>query len=174
MQNRYFNDLDTDIKVASWDGQVDEVIKREEVKEEKRYSANRKRKVRSDAKKRVKIPLSADQKENLKWITHENSDLAFTNFSTKIVLEGLEEPFVLNSTFPDDYNGSDSFVSIKLDQHDHNRLNAIAIRMDCSLRQAAYTILMYMLNRYPAPRKRVPERTIEIKVGSKRYGLEGY
>ncbi|MED4456142.1 hypothetical protein [Metabacillus fastidiosus] len=181
MGSRYFDNVDTDMKIASWDGEIEERVEREQEKRGERYFEKRKRKVRSDAKKRVKIPLSYEQKEKLKFNGKFNSpgvEMPYTNFSTKLVAEGIGEPFIQNAKrehgYPEEYESTELYVSIKLDKEEHDKLWELSVKWDCSIRQVGYTILVYMLNRYPEPQKELPqEKKVEVPVRTSRFGFGG-
>ncbi|WP_078557116.1 hypothetical protein [Bacillus alkalicellulosilyticus] len=101
------------------------------------------RKIRSDKKKDIKIPLTLTQKQLLKKIARKNRTTV-TQACTKLVEEGL----TFFETFPEvDYENSTLTVHAKLSNFYSEQLFLYELEWDMSSRKAAHRILTYVMER---------------------------
>lgn len=102
------------------------------------------RKVRSDKKKRVKITLSEQEHEKLKWMAFQER-MPITNYSTFLIQKGLSKSFIKDLPPEEDYEGTLHYVSVKLSQEEHLQLWEMSVKHNCSIRKIGYTIVKFFI-----------------------------
>ncbi|MCK1995478.1 hypothetical protein MPH61_23430 [Peribacillus muralis] len=100
------------------------------------------RKERCDKKKDVKIPFNTYERKLIKKLARLNG-LDPTPYCTDLVIKALKS----NYSFPDlPYDPKGQPYPVKLELFFHDKLFHYKIEWDCSLKEAAYRIISYMLN----------------------------
>ncbi|MCA1064512.1 hypothetical protein QTG56_23170 (plasmid) [Rossellomorea sp. AcN35-11] len=99
------------------------------------------RKVRSDKKHDIRIPVNENEKWWVRLLAGE-SVLSMTQFTTLLVEKGLTR----NIEFPEcSYVDSENIVHAKVDQMTYKELVRLQADWDCSIRKAAHRVFKYML-----------------------------
>lgn len=102
------------------------------------------RKQRSDKKNDVKIPLTQEQRIMIRELA-EKANMSPTSFCGYLLKKGL----VRRITFPEPKlpypSGSSLSFPAKLEMDFYLQLKSWAIKWDCSIKKAAYRILVLML-----------------------------
>lgn len=99
------------------------------------------RKERCDKKKDVKIPFTTNERKLIKQLARLRG-LEPTPYCTDLIIKALK----CNYSFPDlPYDPKGQPYPVKLESFFHDRLFHFKVEWDCSLREAAYRIISFML-----------------------------
>ncbi|MDM5196519.1 hypothetical protein QUF79_00190 [Fictibacillus enclensis] len=99
------------------------------------------RKVRCDKKKDVKIPFTAYERQLIKKLAKLKGQDP-TPYCTELIKKGLTNNYSFVD-FPYDPKGKP--YPVKLESYFHDLLFDYKVQWDCSLKEAAYRIVSYML-----------------------------
>lgn len=100
------------------------------------------RKTRCDKKKDVKVPFSAEERELIKRISHKKG-LDPTPYCTQLIKKALRGKHQFSEVA---YDPKGKPYPVKLEEYFHEQLFEYTVLWDCSLREAAYRILSFMLD----------------------------
>ncbi|MBU7595836.1 hypothetical protein AB3Z07_28465 (plasmid) [Metabacillus halosaccharovorans] len=104
-----------------------------------------KTKKRIDKKMDIKVAVTLDEKSRIRKLNFDlNRNLSITQFSSNLVIEGLDIPYILYSPYrkpPRNYE----YVHVKLPLEYQSKLLDLSIKWECSLRKAARRILINLL-----------------------------
>ncbi|MDX8367815.1 hypothetical protein [Cytobacillus sp. IB215665] len=99
------------------------------------------RKERIDKKKDVKIPFSQQERQLIKTLA-KRKGMDPTNFCTALIKRGLKGNYPFSEI---KYDPKGKPYPVKLERYFHDLLFDYTISWDCSLREAAYRIVSFML-----------------------------
>ncbi|WNF36383.1 hypothetical protein RJD24_18470 [Bacillaceae bacterium IKA-2] len=99
------------------------------------------RKVRSDKKHDIKIPISAYNKK-LVLLFARRKDLSVTQYCTELVAEALGYNFDFEEV---EYKHTDTTVHIKPDKELYNLIINKSVDWSCSIRRASHRVLHHAL-----------------------------
>lgn len=99
------------------------------------------RKERIDKKKDIKIPFSEEERKLIKKLARA-SNLTPTTYCTALMKTALQTVH----HYPEiTYDAKGAPYPVKLEKHFHDKVFDFTVEWDCSLKQAAYRIISYML-----------------------------
>lgn len=106
-------------------------------------SSTKHRKVRSDKKKDIKVPLNEGQKRMIRWGAYKR-EMTATSFSTILVEEALTKPYIKDIPgLP--YEDTHDYVHIKLKEIEYEQVVKLSIVWNVSVRKGVHRILLFML-----------------------------
>ncbi|PEC50905.1 hypothetical protein COJ46_01420 [Bacillus sp. AFS077874] len=101
------------------------------------------RKVRSDKKKDIRIPLSLEAKQLIKKLSFQ-----YNTYPTVLTTDILTEALYRMNEFDDvEYPQSSHKVVAKIDQETFIQLQNYCIQWDCSIRKAAHRVIVNSLRK---------------------------
>ncbi|MFP3415015.1 hypothetical protein SB773_26160 [Bacillus sp. SIMBA_074] len=101
------------------------------------------RKIRSDKKKDVKIPVNEIQRQLIRTSAFKEG-ITTTQYMSKLITEHLRIDYI-NEIHAYDYKDTKKYIHAKLDQGAHSKLVQLAIEWGVSQRAAATRILCFAL-----------------------------
>lgn len=103
------------------------------------------RKVRSDKKHDIKIPLTLEQRKLIKALARQSGEYP-TNYLSKVMKAELPRASYIPEPSVPYPSASKLSYPIKLEQMYFKQLQDVSIEWDCSLRRAAYRIISSLLS----------------------------
>ncbi|HHB1882702.1 hypothetical protein PDK06_27810 [Bacillus cereus group sp. TH217LC] len=101
------------------------------------------RKIRSDKKKDVKIPVNEIQRQLIRSSAFQEG-ITTTQYMSKLITEHLRIDYI-NEIHAYDYKDTKKYIHAKLEQETHSKLVRLAIEWGVSQRAAATRILCFAL-----------------------------
>ncbi|ANT40260.1 MULTISPECIES: hypothetical protein [Bacillus cereus group] len=101
------------------------------------------RKIRSDKKKDVKIPVNEIQRQLIRSSAFQEG-ITTTQYMSKLITEHLRVDYI-NEIHAYDYKDTKKYIHAKLEQETHSKLVRLAIEWGVSQRAAATRILCFAL-----------------------------
>ncbi|MGP0689642.1 hypothetical protein ACW5UC_24155 [Priestia aryabhattai] len=100
------------------------------------------RKERCDKKKDVKVPFSLSERQLIKQLA-KNKGTDPTPYCTQLIKKAMKEKYIFPEVI---YDPKGKPYPVKLEGYFHDQLFEYKILWDCSLKEAAYRILSFMLH----------------------------